>query len=157
MRVFLGNASWGMPEWEKELDLDTFDTLFASNVRAAFFLVAAFAPAMAARGKGSSMTGQIGFAGGAAYEAAKGALSSLTRAWAAEFSPSGVRVHTIAPGPVSTEGVVPACTTALETTTLLKCAAPSRSSPPLWDSSSHPSASSITGTVVAADGGRMAI
>ena len=69
MRVFLGNASWGMPEWEKELDLDTFDTLFASNVRAAFFLVAAFAPAMAVRGKGSiinvsSMAGQIGFAGG---------------------------------------------------------------------------------------------
>src|SRR5207253_3158387 len=84
---------------------ETFDALFASNVRAAFFLVAAFAPGMAARGKGSiinisSMAGQIGLAGGAAYGATKAALASMTRAWAAEFSPSGVRVNAIAPGPV---------------------------------------------------------
>src|SRR2546427_12756418 len=50
-----------------DLDVATFDALFASNVRAAFFLVAAFAPGMAARGKGSiinvsSMAGQIGLA-----------------------------------------------------------------------------------------------
>src|SRR5438034_3134776 len=48
------------------------------------------APGMAARGKGSiinvsSMAGQIGLAGGAAYGATKAALASLTRAWAAEF------------------------------------------------------------------------
>jgi NAD(P)-dependent dehydrogenase (short-subunit alcohol dehydrogenase family) len=36
-----------------ELDVATFDDMFASNVRAPFYLVAAFAPAMAARGKGS--------------------------------------------------------------------------------------------------------
>src|SRR5207244_1947228 len=36
-----------------DLDVATFDAMFASNVRAAFFLVAAFAPGMAARGKGS--------------------------------------------------------------------------------------------------------
>src|SRR2546426_10541654 len=75
-----------------DLDVATFDALFASNVRAAFFLVAAFAPGMAARGKGSiinvsSMAGQIGLAGGAAYGATKAALASMTRAWAAEFSP----------------------------------------------------------------------
>jgi NAD(P)-dependent dehydrogenase (short-subunit alcohol dehydrogenase family) len=66
-----------------------------------FFLVAAFAPGMVARGKGSiinvsSMAGQIGLAGGAAYGATKAALVSMTRAWAAEFSPSGVRVNAIA-------------------------------------------------------------
>src|SRR5713226_999283 len=84
-----------------DLDVAGFDALFASNVRAAFCLVAAFAPGMAARGKGSiinvgSMAGQIGLAGGAAYGATKAALSSMTRAWAAEFSPSGVRVNAIA-------------------------------------------------------------
>src|SRR5207302_1261819 len=47
---------------------------------------------MAARGSGSivnvgSMAGQIGLAGGAAYGATKATLASITRAWAAEFSP----------------------------------------------------------------------
>ena len=50
--------------------------LFAANVRAPYFLVAAVAPKMAARGSGSiinigSMAGQIGLAGGAAYGATK--------------------------------------------------------------------------------------
>src|SRR6202035_681835 len=87
--VLVNNAgfSWFGPT--ADLDVATFDALFASNVRAPYFLVAAFAPKMAARGKGSiinvsSMAGQIGLARGAAYGAKKGALSSLTRAWAAE-------------------------------------------------------------------------
>ena len=82
---------------------------FASNVRAPYFLVAAFAPGMAARGSGSivnisSMSGRVGLAAGAAYGATKGALEPLTRAWAAEFSPSGVRINAVAPGPVYTDG-----------------------------------------------------
>jgi len=97
-------------------------------VRAPYFLVAALAPKMAAKGEGSiinvsSMAGQIGLAGGAAYGATKGAMSSMTRAWAAEFSPSGVRVNAIAPGPVFTAGASPERTEALGTTTLLNRAA----------------------------------
>src|SRR5258708_4284531 len=81
--------------------------LFGGNVRAPFLLVAALAPGMAARGRGSivnisSMAGIIGLAGGAAYGATKAALASMTRAWAAEFSGSGVRVNAVAPGPVHT-------------------------------------------------------
>ena len=55
--------SWFGPT--ADLDIDTFDALFASDVRAPYFLVAALAPKMAAKGKGSiinvsSMAGQIG-------------------------------------------------------------------------------------------------
>ena len=82
--------SWFGPT--ADLDIETFDALFASDVRAPYFLVAVLAPKMAAKGKGSivnvsSMAGQIGLAGAAAYGATKGAMSSMTRAWAAEFSP----------------------------------------------------------------------
>jgi NAD(P)-dependent dehydrogenase (short-subunit alcohol dehydrogenase family) len=107
--VLVNNAGFSWFGATADLAVATFDALFANNVRAPFFLVAAFAPGMAARGKGSiinvsSMAGQIGLAGGAAYGATKAALASMTRAWAAEFSPSGVRVNAIAPGPVRTGG-----------------------------------------------------
>lgn len=108
--VLINNASiaWFGPT--ADLDTETFDAPFATNVRAAYFLVAALAPGMAQRGSGTiinlgSMAGQIGLAGGAAYSATKPALTALTRSWAAEASPSGVRVNTIAPGPVFTDGV----------------------------------------------------
>ena len=83
-------ASWFGPT--ADLDEATFDDLFDGNVRSAYFLVAGIAPGMAERSSGSiinlaSMAGQIGLAGGAAYGATKAALSSMTRSWAAEFSP----------------------------------------------------------------------
>src|SRR6267378_1458756 len=100
--VLVNNAgiSWFGPT--EKLDVMTFDRLFAANVRAAYFLVAALAPKMAARGSGSiinmsSMAGQIGLAGSAAYSATKATLAAMTRSWAAEFSPSGVRVNAVAP------------------------------------------------------------
>ncbi len=77
-----------------DLDGPGFDALFVGNVRSAYFLVAALAPAMAVRGRGSiinmgSMAGTIGLAGAAAYGATKAAMASMARSWAAEFSPRG--------------------------------------------------------------------
>jgi len=152
--------SWFGPT--ADLDTKTFDALFASDVRAPYFLVAALAPKMAARGKGSivnvsSMAGQIGLAGAAAYGATKGAMSSMTRAWAAEFSPSGVRVNAIAPGPVFTAGATPERIEALGNTTLLNRAANVDEIAEVVGFLASPRASYITGAIVAADGGRTAI
>jgi NAD(P)-dependent dehydrogenase (short-subunit alcohol dehydrogenase family) len=160
--VLVNNGGFSWFGATADLDVETFDALFASNVRAPFFLVAAFAPRMAARGTGSiinmgSMAGQIGLAGGAAYGATKAALSSLTRAWAAEFSPSGVRVNAVAPGPVYTEGAKPERTEALGTTTLLKRAASPEEIAEVVAFLASPRASYITGAILAADGGRTAI
>jgi NAD(P)-dependent dehydrogenase (short-subunit alcohol dehydrogenase family) len=160
--VLVNNAGFSWFGATTDLDVDTFDALFASNVRAPFFLVAAFAPGMAARGRGSiinlsSMAGQIGLAGAAAYGATKAALASMTRAWAAEFSPRGVRVNAIAPGPVYTGGAAPERIEALGSTTLLNRAADPAEIAEVVAFLASPRASYVTGAIVAADGGRTAI
>ena len=82
---------------------ETFDEVFAVNVKAPFFLVAALVPAMLDRGAGTiinmgSWGARLGIAGSAMYTASKGAVETLTRAWAAEFGPSGVNVNAVSPG-----------------------------------------------------------
>lgn len=87
----------------------TFDSVFALNVKAPYFLVAELAPEMAKRGQGaiinvSTMVAEFGLAGMALYGASKAALVLLTKSWAAEYGPHGVRVNAVSPGPTRTEG-----------------------------------------------------
>jgi len=160
--VLVNNAgfSWFGPT--ADLDPATFDRLFAANVRSAYFLVAAIAPRMAKRGSGAiislgSMAGQIGLPGGAAYGATKAALAALTRSWAAEFSPQGVRVNAVAPGPAFTGGAAPDRIERLGGTTLLGRAATAGEIADVVAFLASPKAAYITGAVIAADGGRTAI
>ena len=85
------------------------DAMLAVNVRAPHVLVAELAPAMAARGSGvivniGSWMARTGSPYAAMYTATKAAVEQLTRAWAAEYGPSGVRVNTVAPGATLTPG-----------------------------------------------------
>jgi NAD(P)-dependent dehydrogenase (short-subunit alcohol dehydrogenase family) len=80
----------------------TFDAVYGVNVKAPFFLTATVAPAMVAAGGGAivnitAWVARLGLGGGTAYAASKGALETLTRAWAAEFGPGGIRVNAVAP------------------------------------------------------------
>ncbi len=87
-----------------EVDEDVFDRLFAVNVKAPLYLVGALAPGMAERGGAiinlGSWVARLGIPVGVAYAASKGAVETLTKAWAAEFGPRGVRVNAISPGVV---------------------------------------------------------
>jgi NAD(P)-dependent dehydrogenase (short-subunit alcohol dehydrogenase family) len=105
----------------------------------------------------SSMAGTIGLTGGAAYGATKAALASLTRAWAAEYSPSGVRVNAVAPGPVYTRPQARELFDTLGATTLMKRAAEPSEIAEVVAFLASPRASYVTGAIVAADGGRTAI
>ncbi|MFD3585794.1 SDR family NAD(P)-dependent oxidoreductase [Streptomyces sp. NPDC058683] len=160
--VLVNNAgfSWFGPT--ADLEPDTYDALFDANVRSAYYLTAAIAPAMAERGEGvvinlGSMAGQVGLAGGAAYSATKAALTSLTRSWAAEYSPRGVRVITVAPGPVYTGGSSKERLTALGKTTLLARTAEAEEIGDVIAFLASPAAGYITGVVIPVDGGRTSV
>jgi len=161
--ILVNNAGIALFAPTAEFEVAAFDKMFASNVRAPFFLVAAFAPGMAARGHGSivslsSMAGGVGLVGGAAYGATKASLEAMTRAWAAEYSASGVRVNAIAPGPVYTPSPSgPDFITALGETTPMRRASQPEEIAEVVAFLASPRASYITGTTVAADGGRRAI
>lgn len=97
-----------MPKATAEVTERELREVFGVNVFAPFLLTGAVAPAMAERESGAivnigSITGLRGAAGSAVYDANKAVMHSLTRSWAAEYGPSGVRVNAVAPGPIATE------------------------------------------------------
>ena len=88
---------------------ELFDDVYALNVKAPFFLVAELGPLMAEQGKGaivnvSTMVAHYGAAGLSLYGSSKAAINLLTKAWAAEYGPRGVRVNAVSPGPTRTDG-----------------------------------------------------
>jgi NAD(P)-dependent dehydrogenase (short-subunit alcohol dehydrogenase family) len=147
-----------------EIDGQQFDSAFAVNVRAPFFLTAAFAPRMAANGGGaivnvSTMVASFGLPGMALYGSSKAALELLTKAWAAEYGPQGVRVNGIAPGPTRTPGTEPMGDALDELATTVPLARPAAAeeiaSAVLYLGSDE--ASYVNGAILAVDGGRTAV
>jgi NAD(P)-dependent dehydrogenase (short-subunit alcohol dehydrogenase family) len=92
-----------------EMTEEQFDRVFSINVKVPYFLVAELAPLMAKKGKGaivnlSTMVADYGAPGMSLYGSSKAAINLLTKTWAAEYGPRGVRVNAVSPGPTLTEG-----------------------------------------------------
>src|SRR2546425_4602245 len=88
---------------------EVFERVYALNVKVPYFLVAALAPLMAKRGKGaivnvSTMAADYAVSGLSLYGSSKAAINLLTKAWAAEYGPSGARVNAVSPRPTRTQG-----------------------------------------------------
>ena len=107
--ILVNNAGIYPATLTEDLQDTDLDAMLAVNIRAPHVLVGALAPAMAARGSGVIVTvgswmARLGTPYAAMYSATKAADEQLTRSWAAEYGPRGVRVNTIAPGATLTPG-----------------------------------------------------
>ncbi|BAU82435.1 ketoreductase [Streptomyces laurentii] len=84
----------------------TVDALLATNVVAPVLLTQAALEALTSAGgtvvNVSTAVGQRGWPNSSVYPATKAAVETLTRCWAVEFAPRGVRVVAVAPGAVDT-------------------------------------------------------
>lgn len=109
--VLVNNAALLLtPTPTAEVPQETVDQALAVSVRSVFLLTGLLAPPMAERGHGAvvnlgSINGMRGMAHSALYSMTKAAVHSLTKSWAAEYGPHGVRVNTVAPGPTLTDKV----------------------------------------------------
>ncbi|MBF4461548.1 MULTISPECIES: SDR family NAD(P)-dependent oxidoreductase [unclassified Rathayibacter] len=95
-----------------ELTAKQFDDIYTLNVKAPFLLTTALVSQMIDRGEGvivnlSTALATKGIAGASLYASSKAAVETLTKVWAAEFGPSGVRVNAVSPGPIATPGTAP--------------------------------------------------
>lgn len=84
---------------------EAFETQFAVNFFGAAETVRLLRPHIRRGGSVQFITTfltQVGFPGLAAYSASKAALKSLSQTLAAELAPKGIRVNSIAPGPIGT-------------------------------------------------------
>jgi NAD(P)-dependent dehydrogenase (short-subunit alcohol dehydrogenase family) len=155
--TFGSTADVATDEWRRVIEL---------NLNSVFFCMRAEIPVMLASGRGSiintsSGAGLMGFAGLPAYVASKHGVIGLTRAAALEYSPKGIRVNAVCPGTVRTpmleaftgdEATLQAMGRAMP---IKRLATPEEIAEAIvWLAS--PSASYVTGTALAVDGGASA-
>ena len=89
----------------EESTAEAFNTQFSVNLFGAAETVRLFLPHIRQGGSVQFITTfltQVGFPGLAVYSASKAALKSLSQTLAAELAPRGIRVNSIAPGPIGT-------------------------------------------------------
>jgi NAD(P)-dependent dehydrogenase (short-subunit alcohol dehydrogenase family) len=100
--VLVNNAGTADGSASDELTAEVIDAVLALNVRAPLLLAGATAARMAGNGGGSIITisstmSQLGNTGTSVYAASKGAMDAATRALAAEWGASNVRVNSVRP------------------------------------------------------------
>jgi 3-oxoacyl-[acyl-carrier protein] reductase len=106
--VQVNNAAVVSYEPMSMMTRQNLESMFQVNVFAVFEMMQFVSRMMKAQSKGSiinisSMVGEKGAAGQAAYSMTKGAVSSLTKSAAKELAKDHIRVNAIAPGMVRSE------------------------------------------------------
>ncbi|MEE4199615.1 SDR family oxidoreductase [Erythrobacter sp.] len=99
------NAGYGKFRPNDQNDAEFFDAMHNVNVRGPVLQMAAMMDLIADKGAvvvTSSVAPYLGQAEGTVYAGTKGAVTAMTRSWAMALAERGVRVNSIAPGPIDT-------------------------------------------------------
>jgi 3-oxoacyl-[acyl-carrier protein] reductase len=105
--VLINNAGITRDGRFEQMTLEQFDLVIDVNLRGVFHGAQAVLAPMLAQGKGSivntsSVVGLHGNFGQTNYAAAKAGVIGMTKTWARELGPKGIRVNAVAPGFIST-------------------------------------------------------
>jgi 3-oxoacyl-[acyl-carrier protein] reductase len=101
--ILVNNAGWSHPNQPMlEVDEESFDRVYAVNVKSIYLTARAVVPLMRSAGGGAIVN--IGSTAGARprpgltwYNSTKGAVNTMTKSMAAELAPDRIRVNAIAP------------------------------------------------------------
>ena len=104
--ILVNNAGYGTFGTVVTTGEAAWDDVMAVNVKSVLFCSKHAIPVMARNGGGTivntaSNIATVGIKDRAAYVAAKGAVASLTRAMALDHAAEGIRVNSVAPGPIA--------------------------------------------------------
>ncbi|HQD15127.1 MAG TPA: SDR family oxidoreductase [Ottowia sp.] len=145
-----------------------FDAVLRVNLKGAFLVGQAVAREMARAGRGSivnmsSVNSVLAIPSIASYNVSKGGINQLTRAMALALADKGVRVNAVGPGTIATELAAQAVLTSEEARNKIMMRTPmKRLGEPgeIADVVAYlasDAASYVTGEIVMADGGRLAL
>ena len=147
---------------------DDFDAVIRVNLKGAFLVAQAVAREMVKTGGGSvinmsSVNAVMAIPSIASYNMSKGAINQLTRVMALALADHGIRVNAVAPGTIATELAAKAVLTSedakariLSRTPMKRLGTPDEIADVVAYLASDAS-SYLTGEIITADGGRMAL
>jgi NAD(P)-dependent dehydrogenase (short-subunit alcohol dehydrogenase family) len=103
-------ANAGIARYAKfgTIDEEHFDSIFRSNVKGMLFTVQKALPLMPDGSSvilNGSVVGSKGMNANSVYAATKAAVRSFARTWTNDLKERHIRVNTISPGPIDTEGL----------------------------------------------------
>ncbi len=165
--VLISNASYATTATVEDETLEGWNSTLAVCLTAGFLGIRAVIPEMRTRGGGAIVTissthgGNVAIPIQAAYQAAKGGLTALTRNAAVTYAADGIRANAIHPGPIRTplieeSGLVEEQARIAHTLPLGRVATPEEiAAAALYLASDD--AAYITGTALVIDGGYTAL